>query len=117
MVKNAKAQVKAPAKAPAKAQVKAPKKRSTKLREKVPAEYVFYCQNGSTFSDIDELVAGLLNMTDEIYTYHSNMEKHDFSNWIRDVIRDEELADELVRAVSRLEAAEHISARLNEMYS
>jgi predicted ATPase len=55
-------------------------------------------------------------MTDEIYDYHSNLIKHDFSNWIRDVIEDEELADELERAASRLEAAECISVRLNEMY-
>jgi hypothetical protein len=97
-----------------KSQIKT-RRQNDKLLEKVPAEYVFWCHDGSVFSDVNELVMGLSNMTDEIFAYHSNEDKHDFSNWIRDVIGDEILADELVRATSRLQAAECVSARLHEL--
>ena len=91
------------------------RKQNRKLSEKVPAEYVFWCHDGTVFSDVNELVTGLLSMTDEVFTYHSNPEKHDFSNWIRDIIGDEILADELARASDRLQAAECVSARLHEL--
>jgi hypothetical protein len=88
------------------------KKPNSKLLEKVPVEYVFWCRDGSVFADINELAAGLANMSDETFSYHSNYEKHDFSNWVRDVIGDEALANDLERAASRLEAAQRVSARI-----
>jgi hypothetical protein len=90
-------------------------KKNGKLLEKVPAEYIFWCHDGSVFADISELAEGLRTMSDEIFAYHSNLEKHDFSNWVRDVIGDEELADNLAWAISRLQAAEYVAARLNEL--
>jgi hypothetical protein len=88
------------------------KKQPGKPLVKVPAEYVFWCHDGSVFSDLNELAEGLEAMSDEIFAYHSNFEKHDFSNWIRDVVRDEELADDLERAASRLQAAACVIARI-----
>jgi hypothetical protein len=88
---------------------------NSKLLEKVPAEYVFWCHDGSVFTDVNELATGLMNMSDDTFAYHSNAEKHDFSNWVRDVIGDEDLADNLERATSRLQAAEYIAARLDEL--
>jgi hypothetical protein len=102
--------VKTKAKTPAKA-----RKPQNKLKEKVPTEYVFWCHDGSVFTDVSELAAGLMNMTDEIFAYHCNPEKQDFSNWIRDVIGDEILADELARAADRLQAADCVSIRLREI--
>ncbi len=99
MVKKAKPQAKA-------------KKQSDKLLVKVPAEYVFWCHDGSIFADINELAEGLAAMSDETFAYHSNLEKQDFSNWIRDIVRDEQLADDLARATSRLQAAEYVAARI-----
>jgi hypothetical protein len=86
-----------------------------KLLEKVPAAYVFWCHDGSVFTDINELAAGLAAMSDDTFIYHSNLEKHDFSNWIRDIIGDEELADNMAWATSRLQAAEYVASRLNEL--
>ena len=89
------------------------KKPAKKLLAKVPAEYVFWCHDGCIFADLYELAEGLKTMSDETFVYHSNLEKHDFSNWIRDVIRDEQLADDLARVSGRLEAAACIIARIS----
>jgi hypothetical protein len=87
-------------------------KKSGKQLQKVPSEYVFWCNDGKIFSDIFELAEGLTAMSDETFAYHSNLEKHDFSNWVRDIIGDEELANELACAVDRLRAADCVVARI-----
>jgi hypothetical protein len=97
-----------------KLQTKANKQKG-RLLKKAPAECVFWCHDGSIFTDVNELAEGLAAMSDETFAYHSNLEKHDFSNWIRDVIVDEQLADDLAWATSRLQAAEYVAARLNEL--
>jgi hypothetical protein len=104
---------KANPRAKARRQVKRQAKRqAAKQPVKVPAEYVFWCHDGSVFSDINGLAEGLVAMADETFAYHSNLEKQDFSNWVRDVIGDEQLADDLAKAASRLQAAECVTARI-----
>jgi hypothetical protein len=87
-------------------------RKNRKLLEKVPSGYVFYCHDGTIFEDVNELAAGLATMSDETFAYHSNLEKQDFSNWVRDVIGDKQLATDLVRATSRLQATEFVVARI-----
>jgi hypothetical protein len=88
------------------------KKGPEKPLVKVPAQYVFYCRDGSVFADLRELAEGLKAMSDETFTYHSNLQKQDFSKWVRDVIGDEELANGLAKASNRLQAAEYLVARI-----
>lgn len=96
-----------------KVKIKAKEKRQLdKLLVKVPAEYVFYCHDGSVFADVRELAEGLEAMSDETFAYHSNLEKQDFSNWVRDIVGDEELANDLAKATNRLQAAEYLVARI-----
>jgi hypothetical protein len=88
------------------------KKQPAEVMVKVPAEYVFWCHDGSIFEDLQQLAEGLAVMSDETFEYHSNQEKHDFANWIRDIIRDEELAKELAQVNNRASAARSVAARL-----
>jgi hypothetical protein len=88
------------------------KKPAKKLLAKVPVEYVFWCHDGSIFTDLYELAEGLKAMSEETFLYHSNLEKHDFSNWIRDIIGDEQLADDLARAADKSEAVSCVIARI-----
>jgi hypothetical protein len=88
------------------------KKQADKQLLKVPVEHVFWCHDGSIFSDINELAEGLAAMSDETFAYHSNLGKQDFSNWVRDVIGDEQLANDLAKATSKLQAVECVTARI-----
>jgi hypothetical protein len=90
-------------------------RQNSKFLEKVPAAYVFYCHDGIVFTDVNELAAGLATMSDETFAYHSNPEKQDFSNWVRDIIGDEQLANNLAWSTSREQAAQYVVARINEL--
>lgn len=79
---------------------------------RVPDQYVFYCRDGRVFADLRELAEGLKNMSDETFTYHSNLQKEDFSRWVRDVVGDERLANDLARANNRLQAAQYVVSRI-----
>jgi CRISPR/Cas system type I-B associated protein Csh2 (Cas7 group RAMP superfamily) len=78
----------------------------------VPEEYVFWCNDGRAFKNLRELRDGLNTMTDETFAYHVNMEKNDFSNWIRDIIKDEQLAKDISKTMSRREMANIVSRRI-----
>jgi hypothetical protein len=73
-----------------------------------PAERVFWCHDGRVFRDMAELARGLDSMSDDVFAYHANDEKNDFANWVRDVIGDQQLAGELLRASVRAAAAEAV---------
>ena len=51
-------------------------------------------------------------MSDETFAYHSNEEKHDFSNWLKDVVEDEKLAEDLEDSTSRKKAAKLVNERV-----
>lgn len=75
-------------------------------------ENAFWCNDGQIFKNVKELRDGLNHMSDETFAYHSNAEKRDFSNWLRDVIKDGKLAIALSTAVTRQEAAKIVSNRI-----
>jgi hypothetical protein len=77
-----------------------------------PQEYVFRCHDSRVFKNLRELRDGLANMTEEVYAYHANAEKNDFSRWVRDVIKDEKLALDLQSSTSRSEAMKRVGTRV-----
>ena len=79
----------------------------------VPVEFVFYCNNGAVLHNMNELASELRNMSDETYSYHANMDKNDFVNWVRDIIKDETLVINLQKASNRYQAARIVADRVN----
>jgi len=79
----------------------------------VPEEYVFRCHDGRILKNMKELGEALAVMADETFAYHSNSEKKDFSNWVRDVIGDEKLAKDLENALDRNQAARIVTSRID----
>src|SRR4030042_4477120 len=76
-----------------------------------PEEYVFRCCDGHILRNMKELGDALNTMTDETYVFHANTEKNDFTNWARDIIKDEMLAKDLQKAPNRAQAAKLVASR------
>jgi len=83
-----------------------------RLLGNVPEEYVFWCCDGRILRNMQELGEALTTMNDEAFAYHSNSEKSDFSNWVRDIIRDEKLARDIGKSQNRGEAAKAVAERI-----
>ncbi len=79
----------------------------------VPAEYVFWVNDGCILRNMKELGEEFSNMSEAAYLYHANDEKNDFVTWVKDVIGDATLVRELKKASSKAQAARAVSNRLN----
>jgi hypothetical protein len=91
------------------------KQDAQRLLANVPGEYVFWFSDGRTLSNMSELAEALRMLPDEVYTYHVNHEKNDFSNWVKDIIKDEKLANDLRKATSKRQAATRVTERINTL--
>ncbi|MCX6707711.1 MAG: hypothetical protein NT001_06255 [Candidatus Woesearchaeota archaeon] len=60
--------------------------------EAVPGQYSFYLHDGRTLKNLNDLIKSLDTMPDDIYNFHANSSKNDFSNWVRDIIGEPELS-------------------------
>src|SRR3972149_4853083 len=83
-----------------------------RLLAKVPEESIFRCRDGRTFRDMKDLAERLVAISDDTFSSHVNSERNDFSQWVRDAIKDEKLAGDLAKATSRTQAAGYVTARL-----
>ena len=70
-------------------------KEETRLARVNPDKY-FRVANGTIIKSLMELDGSLESMGEETFKYHVNDYRNDFSIWIRDVIKDGKLADELL---------------------
>ena len=74
-----------------------------KLLGEAPVERHFVVADGKKLKNIIELADALETMTEEIFAYHVNEHKNDFSNWIKDVFSEHSLAEDIKRAKNKLE--------------
>lgn len=83
-----------------------------KMLGDVPEDKRFYCSDGKVLKNLVELNMALVEMSDDTFNYHSNSEKTDFSNWVKDVIGDEKLARDLGKGVTKVKAAKAVNDRI-----
>jgi hypothetical protein len=69
-------------------------------KEVTPEQY-FILRNGQPVRSLKELIEILEYIDDTTFDHHVNEYRNDFSNWIRDVIGDAELADDVEHAEDR----------------
>ncbi len=89
------------------------KEEARRLLGDVPSDKVFRCHDGKVIRNLRELERALHEMSDETFYYHSGKERKDFSNWLRDVVGDEKLANELSKAKSRAEAGRAVAKKIS----
>lgn len=65
---------------------------------KAPQEHVFYVVDGRTIQDLRELAEALEDMAEQVFSHHVNHERHDFANWVHEVLQERALAEQLREA-------------------
>ena len=78
----------------------------------VPGDKQFWCNDGRILKNLEELATALEQMSDDVYRFHVNEVKSDFSNWVKDVIGEENLAKDLLKSVTRKQALISVNGRL-----
>jgi len=64
----------------------------------IKPEHYFWLKNGGSIKSIEELPNALDVMPNDIFSHHVNEQKNDFSNWVKDVFNDKELAEMMLAA-------------------
>ena len=78
-------------------------------------EQCFWVNNGPILKNMEELANALPELNDEAFHHHVNNEKNDFSSWVKDVIGDQKLANDLLSSKSKDSALKKIRNRLNSL--
>lgn len=71
---------------------------------KISQDKYFYLKDGRILKSLEELAEALKSMAVNIYEYHTNENKKDFANWVKDVFGNKKLATELRKARSARES-------------
>jgi len=88
------------------------KQQAQKFLENVPEEYVFYFVDGRTAWNLEDLLNAIANITDDTFAHHCTPDKNDFANWVADVIGDQKLAGDLIKAKIRAKSMAAVSSRI-----
>ena len=83
----------------------------------VPDEKRFWCHDGKVIKNLRELRKALVDISDETFHYHLSEGKNDFSKWIREVVGDEKLANDLSKARSRIQTSQAVAERISFLES
>ena len=78
----------------------------------VPQEYVFWCCDGRILKNLRELCDALGAMRDDVFAYHVNAAKNDFYNWVKDIVKDDALAGDLLKAGNTKTAVRIVTERI-----
>jgi hypothetical protein len=78
----------------------------------VPQEHVFWCCDGQILKNLKELRDAFAVMSEDTFAFHVNAAKNDFHNWVRDVIKDEVLASDLLKAVNTTTGVRIVTERI-----
>ncbi|MEM4259768.1 MAG: DUF5752 family protein [Candidatus Woesearchaeota archaeon] len=67
----------------------------SKIKKDIENKYFFILRDGKKIKNIKELAEEMGKMEDAVFFHHVNDERNDFSNWIRDVFDETELAEQI----------------------
>jgi hypothetical protein len=88
------------------------KEDAQRVLKHVSEEKHFYTHDGTTLSNLYDLKTALGKMHRDTYSHHVSDGKNDFARWVREVLGDDKLAGDLMKAASQKEAAGLVAARI-----
>ena len=74
----------------------------------------FWINNGPVLKNLNDLKGSLLIMSKETFNYHVNKEKNDFAAWIKEVLKDNALANKLAKTKTLKSTIKAIENRLKK---
>lgn len=77
-----------------------------------PMENHFWVCDGSVLKNLYELRSAVKKMKKDVYNYHANEEKNDFSNWVKDIMGDTKLAGDISKAKNKREMVKVLGQRI-----
>jgi hypothetical protein len=97
--------------------VKISKEEAKRRLGDVPDDKRFWCHDGKNIKNLRELRKALIDMSDETFHYHLGGGRNDFSKWIREVVGDDKLAEDLGKARSRMQASQAVAEKISFLES
>ncbi|OYT27785.1 MAG: hypothetical protein B6U97_00540 [Candidatus Altiarchaeales archaeon ex4484_96] len=95
------------------------KKKKARKKKKaivdVPQDKVFWVHDGPVLKNLEDLANELSKMSFETFHYHVNPYKNDFANWIKEVIGDAKLADEIRKLKTRKSTSRHVKEKIKQL--
>ncbi len=58
-------------------------------------EHYFILVTGVPLKNLKELATSLETMNEWVFNHHVNDQRNDFSNWIKEILKEDELAEEI----------------------
>ena len=77
-----------------------------------PQEFEFFLSDGRKLKSVYELIDALETMNDDLFKQHVNEMKNDFSNWVKDVFKEPNIAHEMKKIQDRIETQKLLMRRL-----
>jgi thioredoxin reductase len=74
----------------------------------------FYLKDGKALRSIAELKAALDKMSEDLFNFHVAKDHNHFSNWVRDVFKEEHLADAMKKVHTNSQTAELLQRYLDK---
>ncbi len=87
------------------------------ILSRVPFQVSFWLCTNENLRGLADVSEALQKATDDVFRYHVNRDKNDFEVWIRDVVKDKDLAREIARVKTRETLIRKISERVEELRS
>ena len=73
----------------------------------------FYANDGCVYGNLEEMAQCLEHMNSGSFAYHVTSANNDFSNWVRDVLKDDKLAEDLDKALNAADMARIVRYRIH----
>jgi hypothetical protein len=83
------------------------------MLEELTPEQHFWARNGAIIKSIHDLKNALENMDDQTFYYHVNDNKNDFSEWVRGVFKNTNLAEKISLCKTKEEMVKVLNSELN----
>lgn len=85
------------------------------ILSRVPSQRSFWLCTNQNLRSIADVSKALQVANDEVFRYHVNRDKNDFEAWIRDIVKDKDLAREIARVKTRETLIRKISERVEAL--